>query len=47
VRDTKELKGVLDLIRSYNRGEITRDQAVTLLVTQWQMDLAEADQLVV
>jgi len=45
-REGKDLKGVLDLIKSYNRGEVTREQVVTMLVTQWRMDLAEAEELV-
>jgi len=40
------VKGLLDIMKKLNAGELTREQAVTVLVASYGMDLAEAEQIV-
>jgi len=40
------VKGLLDIMKKLNLGEITREQAVTILVASYGMDLAEAEMVV-
>jgi capsid protein len=42
----KEMKAMLDVVKAYNRQEVTREQAVTMLVSQYGVDLAEAEELI-
>jgi capsid protein len=40
------VKGLLDIMKKLNTGELTREQAVTVLVASYGMDLAEAEQII-
>lgn len=40
------VKGILDVMKNYNQGLLTREQAVTTLVAAFGIDLAEAEMLV-
>jgi hypothetical protein len=43
---SKEMKAMLDVIKAYNRGEISREQAVTMMVSQYGVELREAEEVV-
>ncbi len=40
------VKGLLDVMKQMNRGELTREQAVQILVVSYGLDLAEAEEAV-
>lgn len=40
------VKGLLDIMKQLNRGELSREQAVSILVATYGMELAEAEQVV-